>query len=65
MLFATHNKLRDGVTDGKIANALVESFCIHARSIHDFLWSRSNGVHAKSVTTDYKPRNKISARVHQ
>ena len=47
MLFATYNKLTDGVTDGKIANALIESFCIHARLINDFLGNWGQGVHAK------------------
>jgi hypothetical protein len=64
MLFATYNKLADGVEDGKIANALIESFCIHARALNDFLLSRSYGVHADRVTTGYKPfaRGGISKR---
>jgi hypothetical protein len=64
MLFATYNKLMDGVTDAKIGNALVESFCIHARLINDFLWSRGRGVHAKKVTIGYTPfaRDRISER---
>src|SRR6478752_5677886 len=64
MLFATYNTLSDGVADGKIRNALVEAFCIHARLINDFLWSRGRGVHAKKVTVGYTPfaRDRISER---
>jgi hypothetical protein len=44
---------------------LVESFCIHARVINDFLGNWGQGVHAKKVTDDYRPfrRGKIDKRI--
>jgi len=51
MLFATYNKLVDGGNDGKIKNALVESFCIHARVINDFLGSQGRGIHAPRLSS--------------
>ena len=36
MLIATFQRLEPGVTDVVISNALIESFCIHARSLLDF-----------------------------
>jgi hypothetical protein len=41
--------------EGHIINALIESFCVHARILNDFLLGKKNNVPAKSVTYDYKP----------
>jgi hypothetical protein len=57
MLFATFEK-EVIVPDRYIRAALVESFCIHARNLIDFLRGKSSKgprVRATSVTYDYKP----------
>jgi hypothetical protein len=55
MLFGTHNRLTDGVSEIVVHHALVQAFCIQVRLLNDFLCSTGNGVHAKQVTTGYRP----------
>ena len=55
MLFATQAKLQAGEPDRNVRNALIESFCIHARNLIDFLRGKRSGVRASSVTYDYTP----------
>ena len=49
MLLGTFRKLELGVVDDMVRNALIESFCIHARSLIDFL-NNQRGVRASSFT---------------
>jgi hypothetical protein len=55
MLFATQQRLQQGESDRIVRNALIESFCVHARNLIDFLRGKRSGVTAKAVTHDYKP----------
>jgi len=41
--------------EAAVRNALIESFCIHARNLIDFLLGKRKGVRAKAVTDNYKP----------
>lgn len=54
MLFATFVKLDHGIADTHTRNATIESFCIHARNLIEFLESDGKGVKSKAVTYDYK-----------
>ena len=49
MLRSTFERLRDGVADGVLRNALIESFSIHARSLIGF-FNNEQGVKASSFT---------------
>jgi hypothetical protein len=40
--------------ENAVRNALIESFCIHARNLIDFLAGKRKGVRAKAVTNNYK-----------
>ena len=40
MLVETYNRLEAGVADRVVGNALIESFCIHARALVDFFNDR-------------------------
>lgn len=54
MLFETYRLAAD-VPLGPNRTALIESFCLHARALHEFLTDKSGtGVHAKHVTDGYK-----------
>jgi hypothetical protein len=55
MLFAIYNRLAEGISDYVVRTALIEAFGIHVRVLNDFLLSTGNGLHAKVVTTGYKP----------
>ncbi len=49
MLRATHEKLGLSPTDQVLCNALIESFCLHARLLLEFFENRQ-GKHAKNYT---------------
>lgn len=51
MLAGTFAKLEQGAADTIVRNALIESFCIHARSLIDF-FNNEQGVHASVFTAD-------------
>jgi hypothetical protein len=38
-----------------VRNALMESFCIHARNLIDFLQGKRKGVRARALTDNYMP----------
>jgi hypothetical protein len=54
MLFATFARLEVPVSDLPTRNALVESLCVHARNLIEFLESTGSGVKARAATYDYK-----------
>ncbi len=49
MLRATYEKLRSPPADEVLCNALIESFCLHARQLLEFFENRQ-GKHAKDYT---------------
>ena len=53
MLDETYSKLSKAINDSVIVNALVESFCIHARLLHEFLVKKK----AAGYAVDYWPSN--------
>jgi hypothetical protein len=54
MLRQTYRKLVEGqVPDEVVGNALIESFCVHARSLLDFFESRPNKRDDDYVATDF------------
>jgi hypothetical protein len=54
MLRQTYRKLAEGQPqDEVVGNALIESFCIHARSLLDFFESRPNKKDDDYVATDF------------
>jgi hypothetical protein len=53
MLFAMFARLDEGISDIPLRNAAIESFCIHARNLIEFL-EGTGKVKAKAVTYDYK-----------
>jgi hypothetical protein len=53
MLVATFERL-PAVSDSAMANALIESFCIHARNLHDFFLGRRGAKAETFATAAYK-----------
>jgi hypothetical protein len=54
MLEQTYTRLRD---DEVIKNAIIESFCVHARNLLEFFWKE-----APKYTQNYVPFSQISAK---
>jgi hypothetical protein len=58
MLIRTHGLLIGIGLEPAVGNALIESFCVHARNLDEFFQSTGNwpdSLKASSFTTDYKP----------
>jgi hypothetical protein len=55
MLLATFDRLRAPVYDPVAANALIESFCIHARNLDDFFLGRRGAKAETYAKPSYKP----------
>jgi hypothetical protein len=62
MLIRTHGILIGIGLEPTVGNALIESFCVHARNLDEFF--QSSGVwprlKASSFTTDYKPGRSLT-----
>ena len=60
MLFATFEQLRTPVPNVVVGNALIESFCMHARALIDF-FDNTQGLQAREFTdTAYRPFRRTS-----
>jgi hypothetical protein len=55
MLFETRTRLIAGVNDVVLRNALIESFCIHARSLIDFFNDRKGAKASDFTEPTYVP----------
>lgn len=53
MLNGTFNRIGHFDTDAVVANALIESFCVHARALFEF-FDKTRGARKFTITT-YKP----------
>lgn len=55
MLFATHHLLSVGVEDPVVRNALIESFCIHARALINFFEGKGGASALSFANDNYVP----------
>ena len=55
MLLETRNCLSRGVIEKLVRNALIESFCLHARALVDFFNGKKGADAAAFADDDYKP----------